>query len=92
MNIALILDVTCWNFTLSKNIYTEEVLFRDSHESEEEESKQVLTLHFEISAFFLTWVPKQAAIIWVRSLAANMAHLVQKRWEMIAKVKPTQKW
>jgi len=54
-------------------------------------SKDVLNLHLETPAFFLTWVPKQATIMWVRSLAANIAHLVQKRWETIAKVKPTQK-
>lgn len=58
---------------------------------EARKTEDVLNLHLEISAFLLTWVPKQATIMWVRSLAANMAHLVQKRWEIIAKVKPTQK-
>lgn len=35
-----------------------------------------------------TCVPKLAAIMWVRSLAANMEYLAQKIWESTARQRP----
>lgn len=41
-----------------------------------------------ISRAPLTCVPKLAAIMWVRSLAANMEYLAQKIWESTARQRP----
>lgn len=52
---------------------------------EEETWKSYESQKFQSSP---TCVPKLAAIMWVRSLAANMAYLAQKIWERTARQKP----